>query len=868
MKRKLTVALVLLLACVMMLPMFASCASCNGANNGDDSGTTTGGGGDDPNKPTYERVYFDKSKSYIYKDAVSALAVNWNPHTYQTNDDAYPADFLRVGLYGFVFNDPRHPSTVEGMEAYKGYTIIPEMAADFPEDVTEAVKALENNKYGIPASATSGYAYKIKLNPNAKWEDGTPINADTYIYSLKMLLDSKYLNYRATDYYAGSFSIAGAENFANAGQTKLNDNGAGENVDRDAMTKEADGTYSYKGSPVYIGLNFGNKHLDGNTLKQYVDAYGAEYFDVTNWAALIAKADSDGLIPLTDENYKLFLPVITGNPAWNETAADAPSYYVIKKTYAADVDFDKTVGLYKSGEYEITLVLAKSLKDFYLLYNLTSNWIVKQDLYEANLKYDETTKTWSSTYNTSVASTSSYGPYKLVDYVKDSSMRFVRNDNWYGYTDGKHTYVDPADGKEYDMYMTTEITTQKVKDAETRKDMFLKGQLMSYGLQPADFDTYRNSDYCYFTPDETIFFFIFNGHVEAIKKREANADFDKTKFDLETMTLTSFRKAVAVTYDKEALCAAVSPSRSGGYGIIGNNYVYDPETGEKYRDTDYAKQALCDFYSVDVSKYASLDEAVKSITGYDPVKAKELYTQAFKEALEKGYITSKDGKTSDQTIEITYAASEAPNDFMNKLLSYLNEKMAEVTKGTPFEGKIVFKFSAPLGNAWSDNIKNGMADTVLGGWSGSALDPYGLTDLYCNPGYAYDAGWFDANKVDITIKINGQDLTMTMYQWSDSLNGTTVTVGGKEYNFGYGQADTETRLLILSKIEATIMSTYDYIPMLQNASAALLSKQVYYVVEEYSSVMGRGGIAYLKYNYDETAWKEYVASQPNGTLSY
>ena len=36
--------------------------------------------------------------TYTYKDSVSTLASNWNPHTYQTTDDAYPADFLRVGL--------------------------------------------------------------------------------------------------------------------------------------------------------------------------------------------------------------------------------------------------------------------------------------------------------------------------------------------------------------------------------------------------------------------------------------------------------------------------------------------------------------------------------------------------------------------------------------------------------------------------------------------------------------------------------------------------------------------------------------------------------------------------------------------------
>ena len=99
------------------------------------------------------------------------------------------------------------------------------------------------------------------------------------------------------------------------------------------------------------------------------------------------------------------------------------------------------------------------------------------------------------------------------------------------------------------------------------------------------------------------------------------------------MTLTSFRKAVAVSYDKELFASTISPARSGGYGLIGSSYIYDPDTGAAYRDTDQAKRVLCDFYSIDTSKFASLDEAVASITGYDPVAAKEFYKQAFDEAI-------------------------------------------------------------------------------------------------------------------------------------------------------------------------------------------------------------------------------------------
>ena len=76
---------------------------------------------------------------FTYDDYVSVLATNWNIHTYQSTDDAYPQDFLMVGLYTFIYNDALHP--VEGREEYQGYKIIPEMAADGAVDVTEQIKA-------------------------------------------------------------------------------------------------------------------------------------------------------------------------------------------------------------------------------------------------------------------------------------------------------------------------------------------------------------------------------------------------------------------------------------------------------------------------------------------------------------------------------------------------------------------------------------------------------------------------------------------------------------------------------------------------------------------------------------------------------
>ena len=234
---------------------------------------------------------------YTYRDVYETAPSTWNPHTYRTQDDAYVNGYTTLGLYDFFFN-----------EDYSRYEVRPEMAAAEPIDVTERYKSDE--KWGIPQDADSGYAYEIPLNPLAKWEDGTPINAETYVYSMQKLLDPELLNYRASNYYTGNLVIKNAEKY-----------------------------------------NLG-------------------------------KADDEAEeIPFTD------------------------------------------VGIFTSGEYSFTIVLEKALKGFYLLYSLSDNWIVKKDLYEAALAGGDG-------YNTTKETTSSYGPYKLTQYLPEQQMTFERNNEY------------------------------------------------------------------------------------------------------------------------------------------------------------------------------------------------------------------------------------------------------------------------------------------------------------------------------------------------------------------------------------------------------------------------------------------------------
>ncbi len=849
------------LALVMAAAMTMSLAACgDNADNNQSSGSTPGSestpGSNEETKDTQDpQMPVAENATYTYNTSASTLPAGWNPHTYQTEDDSVYFDYTTDSLYTLFFNDEIHP--LEGREAFDGYVIVPSMAADFPVDVTEQVKA-SHPQFNIPESATSGYAWSVKLRDGLKWDDGTPITAQDFVDSLERCLRPELLNYRSSDYNRGTYAVVNAENYALAGNPVFQ------------SFAEAGTTYAdfiaNGGTDDQVAVDMNGFWGVTGSDSRFTWGY------ITDDTMVRDPAVEEG----NDEDYVsakyLWDNYLGPDGAYAGTGYDLQYAGTISYPYEADYSFDN-VGLFVSGDNELTFVYANALEGFYLMtYGMSTQYLVKTDLYDANLKETESASgsVWSSTYGTSMDTSVSYGPYKLSEFQADKLMHFVKNENWWGWDSDVYTYVDPEDGNTYQMYQTTDVDIQYVKESATQKQMFLAGQLMTYGLQSEDFDQYRNSDYYYATPAETIYFLLFNGHEKVIQERENAADFDKNTTDLEMQMLESFRRACAVAIDRENFAATVSPARQGGYAFVGNTYIYDPETCAYYRDTPQAKQALVDFYSIDLADYDNdLDKAVAAITGYDPETAKAKFQEAYEEGIEKGYITDTDGDgKSDQTITIVYAMSDEVNDFFRKTFEYLNTSLNKAAAGTGLEGKILITPSAPVGNKWSDNLRNGVMDTQMAGWSGATLDPFGMTDTWTDASKAYWGNWFDASKYDLTINLDGADITMSARDWALCLNGKMKTAqDGKEYNFGYGQTSVENRLNILAEIEKFMLTSYNCVPIMQNGSGSLLSQQVYYVVEEYNPMMYRGGIQYMKYNYNDAEWAEYVASQ-GGTLQY
>ena len=790
---------------------------------------------------------------YTWKDAITNISSNWNPHTYQTEGDAYPLSYITAGLYAYFYNDEVINKSASGLDPFKGYVLQPEMAADMPVDITETVKS-ERPEFGIPAGAKKGYAYKIALNRNATWENGRKINADTYVYSMSQLLDPALNNYRAPEY----FWIANAEEYLRQGSVKYVRSTVADNYTIADLQKGENEVYvnPLTGNKIYIAIDINIDYFSGmNSLAQYVNTYGKEYFSMTNWKALNEAKNADGVVALTDETYAMILDLITGNPSWGEDESYLHNYFVEGIEFDSNYAFSN-VGLFKASEYEIVIVLNKPLDYFDLIGKLTENWIVYKPYYEA-CKVEKDGRL-SSTYGTSVNTTMSYGPYKLTAYQKGNYLGFARNESWYGYTDGKHIYVDHEDSKTYDMYQTTSIICRQANESETR-NMFFRGETMNYVLASDDLPKYRDSDNAIFTPSGTVFFLVLNGWLDSIKQRESLESFDSANYDIETLTLESFRKALSLTYDRDEFATEVSPSYISTYGLIGSAYVYDSETGAKYRDTDEAKKVLCEYYGVDISEFESLDAAVDSITGCASDMAKALFADAFRDAIEAGYITDSDGDgISDQTISLEFPIAEV-SGFMGTVMNYLNDHLAQAVIGTPFEGKVEIHPFAFSGTSWHEHPSN---DVYIAGWSGDLLDPYSLTENYTDPEKQYDTKWFDSSAVSLTLNIEGEKITMSLREWSQALNGTTVEFGGgcEIFTYNFGDADAEVKLQILAAIEKEILKAYNYIPMLENGEHSLLSRQISYVTKEYCPVMGYGGIAYTRYLYNDSEWAEYAYS--------
>lgn len=784
---------------------------------------------------------------HTYSYAMSEFPTTWNMFVYETNTDAELLDYIVDGFYTFDYN------------AYKtGYELVPAMAVGQPVDVTANYVG---EQWGI-AEDDVNRAWKITLRSDLKWEDGTPITAQSFVNSAKRLLDPKAKNSRADDYmYSGNLVVHNAKNYLYQGSKDWFDNGHG--MDISYLVKGADGKYTLGGDQVKIPLKAELEWL-GETIEEAMEDY-ADYLGKAGYDKLVALADENGDVPVTDESIAALTEMITFSEDWGETADYVVNYMYYFHEYP--VMSMENVGVIAVSDNELVLVLDQELKGFYLLYNLTSSWLVHESTYDSLAS--EKDGLYVNTYCTSVETTKSYGPYKLTYFQKDKNFKLEKNPYWYGYTDAKDNSA---------LYQTTNINVTKVANASTRLQMFLAGQLDTYGLTSNDMEAYSTSDNTYYTTEPSTFFVAMNPDLEALKKEQA-----KTPGTNKTiLTIKDFRQALSFALNRVQFALATSPTNNAAFAVYSDAIISNPESGLSYRSTEEAKDAVLAFWGLTNEvgagkRYATKDEAIASISGYDLPGARKLFDSAYDQAIEQGLMTAND------VVEIKIGLPNGTTSFYTKGYEFLVNCYTEAVKGTKLEGKLRFTKDDTLGNSFGTALRTNAVDMLFGvGFSGSALDPFSLVQCYADDDATtlrYDLS-HKYKEQDLSITLNHTAADGTKYEgvyttnidaWVDVLSHKTMAVSldgaEKTVQFHVSSDDYEIKTIILAAIEKAILENYNLLPLIDDSSAALKGKKINYYTEEYIYGVGRGGLKYMTYNYTDAEWAAYVSAQ-GGSLNY
>ena len=329
----------MLLALMMCVGLFAGCANTTSDSSESPSSGTTGEG-----------------VSYTYRDYSEALGINWNSHTWETNADRAIMGYITTQMVTMMPLD-----TENGVYqwVYEMATSVTDVTADHQDDLTNYGVTLPEGTN--PEDVTEGYVYEVTLNPDAAWQDGTPINADTYIYSMQQLLNPDMKNYRANLVYSGEGALAGANAYYNSGSPIYNPlvpaYGEGETPDYSYDLEQgiADGQ-------VYINVTATNMTLYNDSLSNLNSMVGAGLDDQIN--ALAEAADAYGYTLVTAENRETVETVVNTilSAGFGITDLTEQANYLKEALFYNDgsvseeLEFEGTVGLIKVDDYTLRYV--------------------------------------------------------------------------------------------------------------------------------------------------------------------------------------------------------------------------------------------------------------------------------------------------------------------------------------------------------------------------------------------------------------------------------------------------------------------------------------------------------------------------------
>ena len=866
--------LTMVLCLVMVALMIVGCKPATNTPNesGTEAGTTEPGVDVTPYVP----------KQAEYNTTTSVMPSNWNELTYADNNDTQIMSYIGSAFFEYDYKFENNQKfnadgSINKDAIVDGAYTTNFSAATALEDVTAKVDA----KWGYTDAqkAEGGYAWKITLRDDLKWDDGTPITAEDFVWTMQQVLDPTFMNFRANTYYdtlmiknSKAYFYSGAPIYAPIVPAY----GEGETPDY---------SFDYNGAEVYLNTTTTGMTLASYSLEELITNYVGTDEAIAALKAIADAANEYGYTLITAENIDVAKELIAYalmpfGMDWSSMDA-ATQDELFKETlfyisgYGDAVDWN-TVGIYAEGN-AVVLCLDKTYNflnedgslSVWAPYYFSSLPLVHKAKYDAaRIEPAAGATLWTSKYNSSLETTASWGPYKLVEFEAGSHYRLEKNENWYGWNMEQYK----------NQYNITAINCRKVAEFDTKWMGFLNGTYDDASLQTENVEEYLDSKYVYFTSTSTgTFGMQLFSDLETLKASANNNGI---------LAIQEFRHAFNLALNRSDIVEKIWPgSAVPCFGLLNVAYYYDIENspeladGGQYRNATVAKEGILRAYGFTQNadgtwtsgelKNLSTEDAYDALTGYNPVVAKEKMKAAIEILLAD---PEKYGYDSSKNITLVYGSS-SDTDKQRFRASYLQDVLDDLTKGTQLEDKIDVVFDASAGAQWAEAFRTGATQIGFGyGFSGNAFDPFDIIGAFVNKDDSlnYHMYW-DTSAIDMTLTMPagdydgaGETITMSVQNWYFCLNGLAETEKqAKTYNWDEGKAPVEARLMILSALEELTIKESRSVMLIADGGGSFLGAKFAYFSETEHTFMGFGGLRYIEVVYTDAEWADFVKANGN-----
>lgn len=628
--------------------------------------------------------------SYAAEDPIT-----WNPLEWESEDSRSILEYTGSPLYVSTLNDTRD-----------AYTYEPMLATALPEDVTPDY--IGNEVYGVPDSASQGWAWRVTIREDAAWEDGTAITTDDFVYSLQQYLNPEGLHKHTADYYAGTTALANAKKYIH-------------NSMEPVYTKK-NGAVDVDESKLFISLSQPNEFFGEASFEEY-HAWNMtdhkNYFCDVDGSDLYEKMESyiqgQEYVPV-DDTIKTLLMQFCSNIGLDVVNYKNACFYYDE---ANAISWDQ-IGLIQNDKNTMTFVLNSNVTQDEFCLALENLYLVKSNLYEK--KQNE--------YGTGISSYSSYGPYKISEYDSGIGMRMVKNENWFGYKD-----------KKYDnQYQTTDIWIRYDLDYDKEKELFLQGNLQRVRLNQIDTEKYGKSPNYAGSLSAEIAVFNLNSDLAMLQKKNSDSE------NHNILAYKDFRNAMAMALDRRSYMAGMNYRAEAVYGMVNSSYIGELGSNSSYRQMIFGQAALQSIYNT---------QDTENINAYDMERAAKLVQSAYDMCL-------MDGNIKDYENVVLTFYSEDQKETIEKDLEYIQNALDMASVGTSLENRIKVKSVQP------DKQGKVEADISKEIWNGNIYDVSQTLQKYCDKDSGRVYGLHSQLR-NLTIELGGKKITKTFTGWYESL---------------------------------------------------------------------------------------------------